>query len=142
MRLAATRSSISAGSAVDCAAVDTAVMTSPNSTTKNLPIDACSPPGYYTAAHTVDPPETPPRAWTLTKLRSTLNPSAVPVGSQTNQSPIFRSCPIRPAGGCVRTSAPCVAPGAFVDHAGPMFIKSDALNIGYRETGLIQAVSE
>src|SRR3954454_19325254 len=89
-----------------------------------------------------DPPETPPRAWTLTKLRSTLNPSAVPVGSQTNQSPIFRSCPIRPAGGFVRTSAPGGGPGAFVGHAGPMFIKSDALNIGYRETGLIQAVSE
>jgi hypothetical protein len=28
-------------------------MTSPNNTPKNLHIDACSPPGYYTAAHTV-----------------------------------------------------------------------------------------
>src|SRR5436309_10902688 len=67
MRLAATRSSISAGSAVgDCAAADTAVMTSPNSTAKTLHIDACSPPGDYT----VDRPETPSGAWTLTNPAS------------------------------------------------------------------------
>src|ERR1700732_2505527 len=48
MRLAATRSSISAGSAVgDCAPAGAAVMTSPRSKPKNLNTAACSPPGRH-----------------------------------------------------------------------------------------------